>query len=217
MVSLPHPLMYSQKHGSHLPYSSTAPAWYPNYSSHHAAHQMNNHILNAPTGLGSGLETDTAASFYNPHHHPMLHSSSPDWIHENYNLSAPNSAQFFANGMTPPSSLHLSPTINNHHSTNSTNASGGNENLQNGLQNIPPSPPSSITVNSACSEMSSPGIASNGNSGVIATGDASPNMTSANNLSRPKSPYEWMKKPSYQSQPSAGKYSQNLTILFRKR
>ncbi|XP_031619364.1 homeotic protein caudal isoform X2 [Contarinia nasturtii] len=201
MVSLPHPFVYSQKHGSHLPYSSTPSAWYPNYSSHHATHQMNNHILNGPTPLGTGLESDTAAPFYNAHHH-MLHSSSPDWIHDNYN-QIPNSAQFFANGMTPPSSLHLSPTINNLHSSNSTNANSSSDNLQNGLQNIPPSPP--ITVNSACSEMSSPGIGSNGNSGVIANGDASPSMTSANNLSRPKSPYEWMKKPSYQSQPSSGK------------
>lgn len=191
---MPYPF-YPQKHGSNLPYSGPASAWYPNYSAQHATHQMNNHLLNAgPTPLGSGLESD-AHSFYSHH---MLHSSSPDWGHDNYNLSTPNS-QFFVNGMTPPSSLHLSPTINGHHTTNA-NTSG--DNLQNGLQNIPPSPP--ITVNSACSEISSPGIGSNGNSGAMGNGDSSPNINSANNLSRPKSPYDWMKKPSYHSQPNTG-------------
>lgn len=202
MVSLPYPLLYSQKHGSNLPYSSTAPAWpYSNYPSHHAPHHPNNQFMSAaPTPIGSGLDTETA-TFYQ--HHMLTHSSSPDWGHDNtYNLSTHNS-QFFTNGMTPPSSLHLSPTINSHHSSNSGNASSA-DNLQNGLQNIPPSPP--ITVNSACSEMSSPGIGSNGgNSGAIGNGDASPNMTS--NLSRPKSPYDWMKKPSYQSQPNSGKFT----------
>lgn len=211
MVSLPYSLMYPQKHGSNLAYPASASAWYPNYSTHHATHHPNNQFLNAaPTPIGSGpngiLDSDSAAaSFYErsfTNHHHMLHSSSPDWSHDNYNLSTPSAPTFFSNGMTPPTSLHLSPTINSHHSSSSANGSG--ENLQNGLQNVPPSPP--ITVNSACSEMSSPGIGSNGNSGgVITGGDTSPNMNSNNNNNMsPKTPYEWMKKPSYQSQPNSG-------------
>lgn len=204
MVSLPYPLMYSQKHGSNLAYPGTASAWYPNYSTHHATHHANNQFLNAPPtpigGAPNGILDESAAAFYNHHH--MLHTSSPEWSsHDNYNVST-QSAQFFANGMTPPTSLHLSPTINTHHNS-SANSNG--ENMQNGLQSIPPSPP--ITVNSACSEMSSPGIGSNGNGGVIGSGDTSPSMNANNNnLSRPKSPYEWMKKPSYQSQPTTGMY-----------
>lgn len=204
-MSLPYPFAYPQKHGSNLPHPTSASAWYPNYPSHHISHHPNNQFLNAaPTPLGAGpnglLDTDSAAaSFYNAHHHMLgHHASSPDWTHDNYNLSTANSP-FFPNGITPPTSLHLSPTINSHHSSNSANPHA--DNLQNGLQNIPPSPP--ITVNSVCSDaMSSPGIGSNGNGGVI--GDTSPSMTSNNNLSRPKSPYEWMKKPSYQSQPNSG-------------
>lgn len=203
MVSLPY-VMYS-KPGSNLAYPATAPAWYSNYPSHHASHHPNNQFLNSgPTPIGGGpngmLDSDSAASsFYNHAHHHMLHTSSPEWIHDNYTLPTPNS-QYFSNGMTPPTSLHLSPTVNSHHSTNANSSA---DNLQSGLQNIPPSPP--ITVNSACSEMSSPGIGSNGNGGgVIGTGDISPG--SNNNLSRSKSPYEWLKKPSYQNQPNTGTF-----------
>lgn len=213
MVSMPYTLMYSQKHGSNLAYPASASAWYPNYSTHHASHHPNNQFLNAaPTPIGSGpngiLDSDTAAaSFYERsfpnHHHHMLHSSSPDWSHD-YNLPTPSAPTFFSNGMTPPTSLHLSPTINSHHSSNSANASG--DNLQNGLQNVPPSPP--IT------EMSSPGIGSNGNSSVIAGGDTSPNMNSNNNNMSPKTPYEWMKKPSYQSQPNSGLSTQLVALFF---
>lgn len=195
MVSLPYLSnlsMYPQK-----PYTGPAPAWYSNYS-HHTSHHANNQFLNgAPTPIGAGpnglLESDAqhAASFYNHH---LMATSSPDWSHDNYNLQ-PTNSQFFPNGMTPPTSLHLSPTINN------ASANTSADNLQNGLQNIPPSPP--ITVNSACSEMSSPGIASSANA-VVGNGDTSPNLAS-NSLSRSKSPYEWMKKPSYQSQLNTGK------------
>lgn len=214
MVSLPYAMMYSsQKHASNLTYPSTPSAWYSNYPSHH---HPNNQFLNAaPTGPNGILDSDSAAAstFYNAHHHHhhMLHSSSPDWVHDNYNLSTTNS-QFFSNGMTPPTSLHLSPTIQSHHTT-SSNSTTANDHLTNGManNNIPPSPP--ITVNSACSEMSSPGIGSNGNGGsgggggggILGSGDVSPNLTSNTNLSRAKSPYGWLKKTSYQNQPSSGR------------
>lgn len=228
MVSLPYAMMYPQKHASNLTYPSS---WYSNYPSHH--HPNNQFINGAPTGPNGILDSDSAAasSYYNAHHHShMLNSSSPDWVHDNYNLSTTNS-HFFPNGMTPPTSLHLSPTIQNHHLTTSSSGSGrtttGNDHLTNGLpNNIPPSPP--ITVNSACSEMSSPGIGSNGNGGsggggggVLGSGGVSPNLTSNTDLSRQKSsPFGWLKKSSYQNQPSAGMFALllfcrvlNITII----
>lgn len=231
MVSLPYAMMYPQKHASNLTYPSS---WYSNYPSHH--HPNNQFMNGAPTGPNGILDSDStaASSFYNAHHHShMLHSSSPDWVHDNYNLSTTN-PQFFSNGMTPPTSLHLSPTIQNHHLTTSSSGSGGrtttgNDHLTNGLpNNIPPSPP--ITVNSACSEMSSPGIGSNGNGGsggggggggVLGSGGVSPNLTSNTDLSRQKSPFGWLKKSSYQNQPSAGMFALllfcrvlNFTIIY---
>lgn len=221
MVSTPY--FYSQKYPTNLTYSSTPPTWYSNYPSHH--HPSNQFLNAAPTSIGAGpngiLDSDSAAAstFYNAHHHHhhMLHSSSPDWVHDNYNLSTSNS-QFFANGMTPPTSLHLSPTIQNHHTTSSNSTTAGNDHLTN---NIPPSPP--ITVNSACSEMSSPGIGSNGNGGsggggggggVLGSGGVSPNLTSNNDLSRQKSPYGWLKKTSYQNQPNAGMFALLFCRVF---
>lgn len=225
MVSLPY-MMYPQKHASNLPYSSTP--WYPNYPSHH--HANNQFMSAAPTGPNGILDADSpaASSFYNAHHHShMLHTASPDWMHDNYNLASTNS-QFFPNGMTPPTSLHLSPTIQSQHHTTSSSGSNrttatGNDHLTNGLTaNIPPSPP--ITVNSACSEMSSPGIGSNGNGGsanggsnggtggggggVLGSGGVSPNT----DLSRQKSPYGWLKKASYQNQPSTGTFYAIISI-----
>lgn len=225
MVSLPYAMMYPQKHASNLTYPSTP--WYSNYPSHH---HPNNQFMNAaPTGPNGILDADSSAasSFYNAHHHShMLHSSSPDWVHDNYNLTTTNS-QFFPNGMTPPTSLHLSPTIQSHHHTTSSSSSNrttaaGNDHLTNGLTtNIPPSPP--ITVNSACSEMSSPGIGSNGNGGsgngggssgggggVLGSGGVSPNA----DLSRQKSPYGWLKKTSYQNQPTAGMFTLLLALVL---
>lgn len=220
MVSLPYAMMYSsQKHASNLTYPPAPSAWYSNYSSHHHA---NNQFLNAaPSSIGAGpnglLDSDPAAaaaaaasSYYNSHHHHhhMLHSSSPDWVNDNYNLQS--NSQFFSNGVTPPTSLHLSPPIQNHHTPSGNSIATANDHLTNGLSNnIPPSPP--ITVNSACSEMSSPGIGSNGNGGagggnggVLGSAggdDESPHHT---DLSRAKSPYGWLKKASYQNQPVAG-------------
>lgn len=199
MVSLPQ--MYSQRHGSNLPYPGL-PAWYsPAYASHHMPPHPNNQFLNGTPGIGvpnGMLESDSAAA-YAAHQH-MLHQTSPEWSHDNYGNLTPN-PQLFPNNMSSSSSLHISPTLNNHHSGNGNNNSGSADNLSNTLQNVPPSPP--ITVNSNCSEMSSPGIGSNGMI-TIGNGEGSPNMSNSNDLSRPKSPYDWMKKPSYQSQPNPG-------------
>ncbi|XP_049534607.1 homeotic protein caudal [Anopheles darlingi] len=109
-----------------------------------------------------------------------------------------------------PGANHLHHHHHHHHSSNSSGSGGGggagggggggggsnnagnnghNDHLADGLHSIP-SPP--ITVSG--SDMSSPGAP---------TGSASPQITP-----RPtpvKSPYEWMKKQSYQSQPNPGK------------
>lgn len=195
MISIPHSsIPFSQKHGSNIPYPHTS--WFPNYMPH-AGHPANNQFLNSgQPSIGSAtngiLDTDATAQYA---HYHMLQQSSPDWTHDPYGLPTPGS-QFYPNGMTP-SSMHLSPTNNQH------NTSGGSENLQTTLTHIPPSPP--VTVNSGCSEMSSPGINSNGIGNHMGNDDASPNLsTSELNLSRSKSPFEWMKKPSYQSQPNPG-------------
>jgi homeobox protein CDX len=85
--------------------------------------------------------------------------------------------------------LPINQTNNNHnHNHNNNNNNNANEHIPDGLQSIP-SPP--ITVSG--SDMSSPGAPN---------GSSSPQITT-----RPtpvKSPFEWMKKPSYQSQPNPG-------------
>lgn len=188
------------------------------YSSTMTAYQKNHEFSYSPSGgwynyarplhqnnqylAGAGLESDPAAATMYYNHHAMFQQPSPDF-------SGHESFAFAAAAHNPPmlqspmgqttNGLHL-----NHHHHNSHI-----ENLSNGMQNIPPSPP--ITVNSGCSEMSSPGITNGGgggSSGGMANGTSSPHMTNGNgNLSRPKSPYEWMKKPSYQSQSQPGSSS----------
>lgn len=122
---------------------------------------------------------------YYPH---MFHQSSPDWAgHENY-AAPPQSGSLLQGSGGVNSSLggtggflSINQATQNH-----------NEHINDGL----PSPP--ITV-SAGSDMSSPGAPN---------GASSPQIHS-----RPtpvKSPYEWMKKPSYQSQPNPGKKSENF-------
>lgn len=191
MVSIPQSLMFPQKHASPYPPAS----WFPNYMAH-PSHHANNQFLN---GTQSSISTqngllDSEATAYS-HYHMIHQQASPDWAHDPYGIPTPG-AQFYPNGMTP-TSMHLSPTANHH------NTSAGSDHLQNSLANIPPSPP--ITVNSGCSEMSSPGIVPNGLGNQIGNGNSSPNLgNSDHSLSRTKSPYEWMKKQSYQNQPNPG-------------
>lgn len=111
-------------------------------------------------------------------HHAVFHQSSPDWAgHESF--AAPPQLQ-------NPNGIHsVAGVLGLNHNTPNNN----NENMNDGLHSIP-SPP--ITVSG--SDMSSPGAPN---------GSSSPQIQS-----RPtpvKSPFEWMKKPSYQSQPNPGK------------
>jgi hypothetical protein len=180
--------MYQKNHsgGSNLPYSASpsAAAWYS--SNYH--HQP----PNAAQFLGDS--EGPPQTVYYPHH--VFHQSSPDWAgHENYAgppqsgslLQGPGSGN---NGLGGPAgflSINQSTQNGNHN----------NEHINDGLQSLP-SPP--ITVSG--SDMSSPGAPN---------GSSSPQLHS-----RPtpvKSPYEWMKKPSYQSQPNPGKKNSTLLIL----
>lgn len=196
--------MYNKNHAPNIPYSQPH-GWYPPYTQ---PHHSNNQYLSGPSGAGGGngvggagsfngsvLDNDAAtAAYYNSHY--MFHQASPDYSpHDSY---AQNSS-LLQSAMGPSSAaLHLSQSIGG--GLGGHNSSGDN-NSSHGIQNVPPSPP--ITVNSGCSEMSSPGIT---NGGGVGNDGSSPHMGSNGGLSRPKSPYEWMKKPSYQSQPHPGKY-----------
>lgn len=135
-------------------------------------------------------DTDASPQVYYPHH--VFHQSSPDWSgHENY--AAPPQSSLLQTSTANGNSGFLQLNQGNSHSHHSNNNS---DHLNDGL----PSPP--ITV-SAGSELSSPGAPN---------GASSPQIPS-----RPtpvKSPYEWMKKPSYQSQPNPGKQFFLIFILL---
>nr|ART89584.1 caudal [Lutzomyia longipalpis] len=117
----------------------------------------------------------------------MFHQGSPDWpSHDNF--STPQNSLLHQSSSSGTSSgtpgLHLS-----HASSSTMGQSAGEHITPDGLTSIP-SPP--ITVSG--SEMSSPGAPN---------GAGSPHT-----MSRPvpvKSPYEWMKKTSYQNQTNPGK------------
>lgn len=194
MMSYSSPIQMYQKSHEFNMYPGPG-AWY-----NHSRPQNNQYLAGtAGSGIGAGLDSDPSAAphmYYNTHH-PMFAQSSPDFSgHDNFAYAA-------AAHHSPLLQSPMGQTTNglqlNHHHHN-----GHIENLSNGMQNIPPSPP--ITVNSGCSEMSSPGITNGGSSGGgMGNGSSSPHMNNGNgNLSRPKSPYEWMKKPSYQSQSQPG-------------
>lgn len=121
---------------------------------------------------------------YYPHH--VFHQSSPDWAgHENY-AGPPGQTGSLLQGGGPSNNGAGFLSINQ-----AAQNGSNHEHIGDGLQSLP-SPP--ITVSG--SDMSSPG-APNG-------------LSSPHIASRPtpvKSPYEWMKKPSYQSQPNPGKKS----------
>lgn len=175
-----HPFaMYQKNHsgGSNLPYSSSpsAAAWYQASGYHHQP-------PNAAQFLGDS--DGPPQPVYYPHH--VFHQSSPDWAgHENY--AAPPQSGSLLQGPGSGAVNNGGPFLSINQATQ--NGSNNHEHINDGLQSLP-SPP--ITVSG--SDMSSPGAPN---------GSSSPHLHS-----RPtpvKSPYEWMKKPSYQSQPNPGK------------
>ncbi|EAT33183.1 AAEL014557-PA [Aedes aegypti] len=134
-----------------------------------------------PQFIGDG-ESSPQPMYY-PHPH-VFHQSSPDWSgHENF--STPPQTTLLPHGASS-GGLHLGQTTPGANNNNNNNAG---EHCPDALHSIP-SPP--ITVSG--SDMSSPGAPN---------GSSSPQIAS-----RPtpvKSPFEWMKKQSYQSQPNPGK------------
>ena len=179
-----HPFAMYQKNqsGANLPspYSaSPSAAWYS--SNYH--HQP-------PSGQFLTDSDAPAQSVYYPHH--MFHQSSPDWAgHENY--AGPPQTNPLIHGSTgnnggPGSGfLQINQSNQNHHPNGNNN-----EHMNDGLHSLP-SPP--ITVSG--SDMSSPSALN---------GASSPQINS-NRPTPVKSPYEWMKKPSYQNQPNPGRKS----------
>lgn len=187
-----HPFaMYQKNHGggSNLPYSASpsAAAWYS--SNYH--HQP----PNAAQFLGDS--DGPPQSVYYPHH--VFHQSSPDWAgHENYAAPPQSGTILQGPGSIPGNNGAPAGFLSINQATQNGNHANHNEHINDGLQSLP-SPP--ITVSG--SDMSSPGA---------------PNGASSPQLhSRPtpvKSPYEWMKKPSYQSQPNPGKKSNTFCFSF---
>uniref|UniRef100_A0A1Y9HAZ9 Homeobox domain-containing protein n=1 Tax=Anopheles farauti TaxID=69004 RepID=A0A1Y9HAZ9_9DIPT len=203
-----HFAMYPKNHSGNLPYSATS-GWYPSNYQHQPPHQF----------IGDGESSPQPTAMYYPHPHVFHPQSSPDWSgHENFS-TPPQTALGLTHGPSPgvgggggsggggsnsgggtggTGLHHLVGQSGNplhhhnpHHHLHVGGNGGGNggDHLADGLHSIP-SPP--ITVSG--SDMSSPGAP---------TGSSSPQITP-----RPtpvKSPYEWMKKQSYQSQPNPGK------------
>ena len=178
--------MYQKNHsgGGNLPYSASPTAWYS--SNYH--HQP----PNAAQFLDSDAPPPQHMYHYPPHMLPP--QPSPDWVsHDNYASSPQNgsllqSSGGIGNGPGSAAFLTLNQAAQN---------GASNEHLNDALPNLP-SPPA--TVHSG-SDMSSPG----------ALGPSS----SPQNSSRPtpvKSPYEWMKKPSYQSQPNPGRQNSHSSL-----
>lgn len=177
--------MYQKSHSgnSNLPYSASqsAAAWY-----------SQNYHHQPPNAQFLGDSDGPPQPVYYPHH--VFHQSSPDWAgHDNYSAPLQSSAGH-GHGNNNIGGPIGGPFLTSIHQT-TPNGTNNNEHINDGLQSLP-SPP--ITVSG--SDMSSPGAPN---------GSTSPQMHS-----RPtpvKSPYEWMKKPSYQSQPNPGKI---LLFLF---
>ena len=152
------------------------------YSASPSAAWYSSNYHQPPSGQFLG-DSDAPPQYY-PHH---MFQSSPDWAgHENY--AGPPQTNPLIHGSAGnggPGFLHSNQ---NHHA----NVNNSNEHMNDGLHSLP-SPP--ITVSG--SDMSSPGAPNGPSSPQINTNRPSP----------VKSPYEWMKKPSYQSQPNPGRKS----------
>lgn len=169
--------MYQKNHSgsSNLPYSASPSA---------AAWYSSNYHHQPPNAAQFLSESDGPPQpVYYPHH--VFHQSSPEWgSHESY-AGPPQNGSLMA-GPGSGATNHPGPFLSINQATQNGNHQ---EHINDGLQSLP-SPP--ITVSG--SDMSSPGAPN---------GSSSPQLHS-----RPtpvKSPYEWMKKPSYQSQPNPGK------------
>lgn len=149
--------------------------------------QNYHHQQNAAQFLGDS-DGPPQPVHYPPH---MFHQSSPDWTGHDAYGGPPLNTGTTGNGLGGPAGyLSINQATQNGNSLN--------EHINDGLQSLP-SPP--ITVSG--SDMSSPGTQN---------GTSSPRISS-----RPtpvKSPYEWINKPSYQSQPNPGKKKKTFSFVI---
>lgn len=204
-----HPFaMYQKNHGggSNLPYSASpsAAAWYSSNYHHQAQNAAAAQFLSGP-----GPDSEGHQPMYYPPPH-VFHQSSPDWSsHDNYgvppqtgSLLQTSTAGSLNNGLGGPGGfLSINQATQNHN----LNVNNHGEHLNDGLQSLP-SPPNTVSVGS---DTSSPGVPH---------GPNSPGQMSSSRPTPVKSPYEWMKKPSYTSQPVPGNFNQTFltcqNILF---
>ncbi|KAG5675585.1 hypothetical protein PVAND_005479 [Polypedilum vanderplanki] len=139
------------------------------------------------TNAAQFLDTEPTQHMYHYPPHMLPPQPSPDWGHDNYVPSPQNSA--LSTGSGPGSAAFLSL---NQATTNGSSINDHHHHMSDSIPNLP-SPPATVHSNS---DMSSPG----------ACGPSSSPQQQLNSRPTPvKSPYEWMKKPSYQSQPNPGK------------
>ncbi|KAG5675584.1 hypothetical protein PVAND_005478 [Polypedilum vanderplanki] len=145
------------------------------YSASPSAWYSSNYHHHQPPNAAQFLDTEPTQHMYHYPPHMLPPQPSPDWGHDNYVPSPQNSALSTGSATTNGSSN------NDHH-----------HHMSDSIPNLP-SPPATVHSNS---DMSSPG----------ACGPSSSPQQQLNSRPTPvKSPYEWMKKPSYQSQPNPGK------------
>lgn len=180
-------------HGNSSPSAAAAAAaaasgWYPAYQAGHqlAAQQQ---YLNCEDGVGTQghHQHPTPWSHHHHHHHHPHHAHAPHLFTHQEWPAAPEFAAAAAASVAAVAG----------HASGSASIAGHHHGMI--LEDQLPSPP--ITVSS--SELSSPG--------AIA-GPSTPPQNMNNIGPRPapvRSPYEWMKKPSYQSQPNPGKKKYN--------
>lgn len=189
-----HPFAMYQKNsgGGNLPYSASPSAWYSASNYHHQ-----------PPNAAQFLDSDGPQHMYHYPPHMLPPQPSPDWVgHESYTSPSQNGSLLqnppgIGSAGGPGAAAFLSL---NQAAQNGPNSGTSSDHINDGLPNLP-SPPATIHSGS---DMSSPG-ATHGPS-------SSPQISS-----RPtpvKSPYEWMKKPSYQSQPNPGKKIFKFLFFF---
>lgn len=182
--------IYQKNHPNNMSYAPPH-SWYTTNYQHHPA---NAQYLAA----GNANSHGEMEMYYNGHHpHPaMFHQASPDWTtHDSYGPPTQSPSAMTPTGSTAQSTPHHG------HGNGHALMDGQMEHTMgdDGIGHAPPSPP--ITVNSGCSDMSSPGIGTGGN-GMNGSDDTNAQISAMTaRQTNAKSPYEWMKKAAGHPQP----------------
>lgn len=212
--------MYPKSHCANLYPGPGSNPWYPsNYQTPSTAQLF---AAGAAAAAGNS-DADGGLGAQPPLYYPhMFHqSSSPDWHPESFStppaVNGPllqAAANHSGGGGSGASGHHHHHHHLHHHSGGHQGSSGAlnSEHLNDGLHSIP-SPP--ITVSG--SEMSSPGggggggganSASNNNNGLHGVGGLSPHHNMSIRPVPVKSPFEWIKRTSYQNQTNPGEWNE---------